>query len=281
MLKPLAAALGGWAPSGQVPDVDPVVLLAAGWREIAGEDIARHSAPARIADETLFVATASSGWSHELSFLSEKILAAVRARFPHTAVRQLRFRVGTLPERPGRPAPAARQRASQEAAPERPPAATLEEALGRFRTGVEARRRANAARGWKECLACGASIAPGEGSLCVACTNARRQRRSGEIARLLFEAPWLGYDGTAALVEGTTRPEYESVRAALLSRWWETLSKAATAKKLSRDGRERSIASSYVLLRTKLAPEEIRPATVRNVLGDEIHDLIYGTETQN
>jgi hypothetical protein len=31
-------------------------------------------------------------------------------------------------------------------------------------------------------------------------------------------------------------------------------------------------------LRSKLPPEDIVPATVRSVLGDELHDLIYGTE---
>ncbi|MGB6966166.1 MAG: hypothetical protein WBD90_17085, partial [Xanthobacteraceae bacterium] len=42
-----------------------------------------------------------------------------------------------------------------------------------------------------------------------------------------------------------------------------------------RDGRERLVASSYVLLRSKIAPEDIMPATVRNVLGDELHELLY------
>ena len=45
---------------------------------------------------------------------------------------------------------------------------------------------------------------------------------------------------------------------------------------VARDGRERLVASSYVLLQSKLAPEAIMPATVRNILGDELHDLLYG-----
>ena len=49
----------------------------------------------------------------------------------------------------------------------------------------------------------------------------------------------------------------------------------ASRRTLSRDGRERLVASSYVLLRSKLPPEEIMPATVRNVLGDELHELLY------
>ena len=70
----------------------------------------------------------------------------------------------------------------------------------------------------------------------------------------------------------------EGIRHRLLVRWWDRLSRARLAGKLSRDGSERLIASSYVLLKSELAPERIGPATVRNVLGDELHELIYGSE---
>ena len=96
--------------------------------------------------------------------------------------------------------------------------------------------------------------------------------------RLMFEAPWLGYAGTAQLIEGLTPADYESIRSRLLSNWWEALARVRASKRLSRDGRERTIASSYVVLKSKLPPEVIDPATVRNVLGDELNDLIYGTE---
>ncbi len=92
----------------------------------------------------------------------------------------------------------------------------------------------------------------------------------------MFEAPWLGYTGTAALVDGLQEGEYERIRSQLLAHWWEMLARARAAKRLSRDGRERSVASSYVLLRSKIPPEEIVPATVRSILGDELHELLYG-----
>ncbi len=52
--------------------------------------------------------------------------------------------------------------------------------------------------------------------------------------------------------------------------------RARAAKRLSRDGRERLVASSYVVLQSKLPPEAIMPATVRSVFGDELHELLYG-----
>ena len=94
-------------------------------------------------------------------------------------------------------------------------------------------------------------------------------------ARLLFEAPWLGYAGTAALVDGLTRARYESVRARLLTRWWETLARAGASKRLSRDGRERLIASSYVLLKSKSPPEAINRRRSATCSATSYATLIY------
>lgn len=289
MLKPLVEALGDWTPREHARwEKDPLVLLAAGWREIVGENVARNTHPTRIADGTLLVTTRSSAWSQQLSFLTERVIAAVRARLPQTTIAQLRFRVGKLPAASSCAATAGSQggsaqaRAAAGAATEtrapQPPAATAAEAMARFRTGVDQRQRAKRTAGWKECGGCGALIAPRGGALCITCANARVERRTAAAARLLFEAPWLGYAGTAELVDGLTRRDYESIRARLLTRWWETLARARASKRLSRDGRERLIASSYVVLKSKLSPEAIEPATMRNLLGDELNELIYGTE---
>ena len=281
MLRPLLEALGDWTPQNQVPPkADPLSLLAAGWREIVGDDVARNTHPARILDDTLWITTRSSAWSQQLSFLSEPILAAVHARLSQTSVTNLRFRVGKLPVRiarrpPVRPAEPMRPSASVAM----PPANDAAEALSRFRDSVEQRRRADRRAGWKECQACGASIVTRD-ALCVTCRNARADRRAAAAARLMFEAPWLGYAGTAELVEGLTPADYDATRNRLLSRWWESLTRARAAKRLSRDGRERAIASSYVILKSKLPPETIDPATLRNVLGDELNDLLFGMEQQ-
>jgi hypothetical protein len=279
MLKPLTQALGAWTPHDNAAwTKDPVMLLAAGWSEIVGDDVARNSHPTRIVDGSLVVTTRSSAWSQQLSFLAERIVTAVRARLPQTSVVRLRFRVGKLPTPSS---PAAPMQVGSAAVPRpapRAPTSSAQEALVRFRGDVDERQRANRAAGWKECGACGALIAPRAGVLCVTCANVQAEQRAATTARLIFEAPWLGYAGTAALVGGLTHREYESLRTRLLTRWWETLARARASKRLSRDGRERLIASSYVLLKSKLPPEAIEPATVRNVLGDELNELIYGTE---
>lgn len=276
MLK-LSSALHGWQPSEHSGAYDPVVLLSAGWGDVVGTDVAANSAPLRIANGTLLVVVPSSAWSHQLSFLAERIVAAVAERLPSAGVERLRFRVGTLPKRGsmGRghdAAPAARTRTPVAAEP----AATAQEALTRFQRSVDRAHRARRADGWRECERCGAL---GESGRCAPCEAAVVEARSLATVRLLFEAPWLGYAGTAQLVDGLCEAEYERIRRQVLRRWWGQLEQARAAGRLSGEGRERLIASSYVLLRSKLPPERIAPATVRSVLGDELHTLLYGDET--
>jgi hypothetical protein len=272
----LSRAVATWTPGAALRPGEPILLLRAGWDEMVGTEVARNSYPARIIGGTLQVITRSSAWSHQLTFLAEHVLKAIAARLPRAGIERLRFRVGALPA-PSKPGTSGRRRpAARQPAP-RPPAASAREAIARFRGEVEGRRRAARAAGWKECARCGALVAPATGGLCVPCESAGLQERTAATARLLFEAPWLGYGGTAALVDGLQEGEYESIRSQLLRRWWEMLAQACAVKRLSRDGRERLIASSYVVLRSKLPPEKIAPATVRTVLGDELHDFLYGT----
>ena len=281
MLKPIGESLGHWSPDqGSRWTSDPLSLLSAAWSEIVGDDVARNTHPARILDGALWVTTRSSAWSQQLTFLADRILEAVRARIPQTPVERLRFRVGKLPVRARiarRQRPASPPSITGEARTAVSPAADAVEALQRFRTSVETLRRAKLQAGWKECTGCGAPVGPAEG-LCGTCRNEASQQREAATARLLFEAPWLSYGAAAELIDGLTPEDYEAIRIRLLSRWWEMLVRARAAKRLSRDGRERTIASSYVVLKSKLSPEAIDPATVRNVLGDELNDLLYGTE---
>jgi Dna[CI] antecedent, DciA len=276
MLK-LAQALGAWSPGEGVGPSDPVVLLGAAWSEIVGDENARNSHPAQLAGDTLMIVTASSVWSAQLSYLAEQIVAALQARVPRAGITKVRFRVGKLPARGGSRSRAARVIENDRVQLSSEPAGDAGEALQRFRATVDSAERAKRARGWKECSGCTALIAPTSGLLCTTCEIAREAERERRISRLLFEAPWLGFAGTAKLIEDLRQDEYESIRRRLLSRWWDRLRRVRLAGTLSRDGAERLIASSYVLLKSELAPERLTPAIVRNVLGDDLHDLLYET----
>lgn len=272
-MKPLARALGAWTPQALHPD-SPVSVLQAEWAHIVGEEVAANTRPAEIVRDALLVVTRSSAWSQQLAFLNERVLAAVQER-TGTSIRVLRFRVGRIREAGAMPRKRRTNRSKREVRAG-DPAPTLEAALERFRADVAASQRAKAAAGWKECLRCGAHTAPGP--FCVPCGNAHAQERDAQVARLLFEAPWLGYAGIAPLVQGLQPHEFEAVRLSLLRRWKDTLERIRRSVRPRVSMRDRSIASSYVLLKSQLEPDKIAPAVVRDLLGDELHDIFYGSE---
>ena len=276
-MKPLRNALQGWEPSASVRE-DPLFLLKAEWTAIVGDEIAANSQPAEIVRDTLVVLTRSSAWSQQLAFLSERILSVVRKRTT-VDVQRLRFRVGRLVDTatPGgrrkRPAKARAARAQTRGATE-----SLEAAFARFREDVVASERAKAAAGWKECSRCGVRILPSSGPFCAPCVNVTVQERDARVARLLFEAPWLGYAGVAPLVGNLSPQDYGAIRLQLLRRWKDVLERVRRTGGAQLTTRDRMIASSYVLLKSELDPERIAPAVVRDLLGDELHDILYGNE---
>lgn len=276
-MKPLGRALKAWQPQALHPD-DPVSVLQTQWAQIVGDDVAANSRPAEIVREALLVVTRSGAWSQQLAFLSERVLRAVHEH-AGISIQSLRFRVGRIREpaaaRTSRGRTGRRKKTEGRALAAAP---TLEAAVERFRADVAAAQRAREAAGWKECVRCGARTHTASGPFCVPCANAHAQERDAQVARLLFEAPWLGYAGIAPLVQGLTPQEYETVRLRLLRRWKDTLERIRRSARPRVTMRDRSIASSYVLLKSQLEPDKIAPAVVRDLLGDELHDIFYGNE---
>ena len=257
--------------------VDPLVMVSAAWPAIVGKQVAEHSRPLEIRRETLIVATRSQAWSHQLSFMTPQVVAAIARDAPQANVKEVRFRVGRIaPDRPAESNGRQTRHAPQPRLVDRPAPHSLSEAISQFHDDVRAARAAQVANGAAFCRRCGTAIVGRNAGCCVPCLQSESEERDRAVARLLFEAPWLGFAGISALVGGLSERDYGLVRLKLLRRWWETLQRAQRARRLSPDGRERLIASSYVILKSGLDPEHIVPAVVRNLLGDELHDLIYG-----
>ena len=241
----------------------------------SGADCRRHAR----------VVTRSSAWSQQLSFFAERIVRGRRA--PGSRARPSSgcgFASDTLPRRTrAGPQRRPRRRSFRAVAPRRRRPQSAAEAIARFRASVDERKRAKRAAGWKECRAAEhrSRLAAKRSASRVRTRAARRLDADGGAAALRSAVARLRRNGGAG--RRAYRRDYESIRGAPATRWWETLARARASKRLSRDGRERWIASSYVLLKSKLPPEAIEPATVRSVLGDELHefDLRNGTADEN
>jgi len=280
MLTKLGDTLGDWAPRSS--GGDPLTAVRAAWTALVGADVARAAQPVAITGETLVVVTASSAWSHQLAFLEPQIVRGIRDVGIAAAVTRLRFRVGTI----RRPAGGrgrdqiARQPASAErkTSPPRSPA----EALARFRAAVERVRAAHADRGGRFCAVCSAPIVAGD--RCTPCADWLLADLRARCQRLLFDAPWLRPEEVLEMLPGLEAAAYDAIRRQLLRSWWDEMSLARKRAMLPRAIapdriRLRKIASSFVLLETKLDPHRLQMDSPirRNALG-ELYDFIRSVE---
>jgi len=279
MLTPLGSALTGWRPS-RGPVDDPLATIRAAWSDIVGEDIARAAQPVALVGSALVVITGSGSWSHQLSFLERAILGSVAA-LGVRGVERLRFRIGTVRPRTTGTVRRVSRLALAPPVPGRP--ASAHEALARLRTVIETRRAAHAAAGGGFCATCGASI-PGGLDRCRPCADVAERDQRERCERILFQAPWLASEEVLDLVPGLTVTAYDRIRRRLLRAWIDELRLARRrheAKAPVDVARIRQLASSYVLLETRIDPNrlELDSPVRQNALGD-LYAFIRTVETE-
>jgi hypothetical protein len=268
VLRPLGSVVSEWAP---VPGrtLDPLVSVLGAWEGIVGRDVAHNARPQQLLSGTLIVTTASSAWSQQLAFLEPQILAALSALPENCRVARLRFRVGRVHQRPPA-ASAARRRAPALPLGRDPDEPRNPDVIERLRARLAGRLQGAT----RTCAACGVTLE--DGDRCAPCAFAERQRRVAAAQRLMYETPWLGFEAIAQQCGGLDERECEEIRRDLLRRWWEVLARAERTGRLRADGFERRIASSYLLLQSGLAPDQVSRAAMRNLLGDRLEALLFG-----
>ena len=277
MLTKLGTAIGGWRPSAGRPG-DPLQTIRAAWADIVGDDVARAAQPVALSGTALVVVTASGAWSHQLSFLEREIVRSVVA-LGVSNVERLRFKVGTIRSARGVAGRRLVRAGSSALAAGKPQ--TAQEAVARFRAVVERRRNAHVAGGGVFCGTCGGAIATG--NRCRPCADDEERAQREQCERILFEAPWLDPESVINAVDGLTAEAYDRIRRRLLRAWVDELRLArkrhAVKAEIDR-ARIRKLASSYVLLETRIDPNrlELDSPVRRNALGD-LYDFIREVET--
>jgi hypothetical protein len=285
VLTKLGTSLAGWRPRGGPPD-DPLATIRAAWADIVGDDVARAAQPVALSGTALVVVTSSSAWSHQLSFLEREIVRSVAA-LGISNLERLRFRVGTIRSARGSGGKRLVRAGASAAAPGKPHDAL--EAVARFRAVVERRRNAHRSAGGAFCTVCGAALALDPATAvgsgwCRPCADAREREQREHCERILFEAPWLDPEDVLGAVPGLTAEGYDRTRRRLLRAWVDELRLArkrhAVKAEIDRS-RVRKLASSYVLLETRIDPNrlELDSPVRRNALGD-LYDFIRSVETE-
>lgn len=82
------------------PDEAALIRAFSWWQKAVPERVVARARPVRLVNGTLFVNTATSAWALELDHLRETLLASVQKHSPFARVRDIRFRVGPLPDLP-------------------------------------------------------------------------------------------------------------------------------------------------------------------------------------
>jgi hypothetical protein len=283
MLTKLGEAVGTWKPHA-TPGGDPLTAIRAAWTSLVGVEVARAAQPVAIQNDALVVLTASGAWSHQLAFLEPEIVRGIVALPEGRGIVRLRFRVGAVRTNVrGVQAPKDRRPRRAPQASANAPATTIAEAIAAFRTTVTRANAAHQAAGGTFCSDCGAALEGG--THCVPCRQTSRSEREERCERLLYEAPWLRPEDVLTAIAGLDAADYDAIRRRLIRSWWDEMAlarkRASLPKPVAPDrARLRKIASSYVLLETKIDPNrlEMDSPVRRNALGD-LFDFIRSVET--
>lgn len=257
------------------------------WREIVGDEIARHARPVRVLrGGLLLLATDSSVWAHHLSMLSHELLHKVNARLPGLSLKSLRFQAGYWPadtnesngagKETAQPVaavpltPEEQQQAIMLAAPADDP--VLRRTVANVIRQYYRWRRQRLKDKWHPCASCQA-LCPPEEKVCTACHREQRQSQDGMLRRLLLDMPWASYQQAAPFVSCSDLV-YKRTKRRLTEELWLRL---ATRRSLSplRD------AAVLTMLKTGLEPRDITPDIMQQTLGYNICKILAGRQRQD
>ena len=97
--RPLQDIVGSVFREHQREEHVTLAVLQKRWADLVGPGLAQRTWPTRLQKGLLWVAAPDSSWAYQLQFLKQELLGGLRAGLPNCPVTELRFKVGTLPEK--------------------------------------------------------------------------------------------------------------------------------------------------------------------------------------
>lgn len=97
-----------------------VTLLRHHWRAILGAEMADRTYPTRLTRNTLWINAVDASWAYQLQFMKGELLQSIQVFTESTAIKDLRFRQGDVPE----PGPDTEQETAEQGKAEPAPEAT-------------------------------------------------------------------------------------------------------------------------------------------------------------
>ncbi len=275
----------GVAPVSQVLEktLDHLGLLKKGkryqvfavWPKVVG-DIARHAKPRRLSGDVLFVATSSSAWSQELSFMRQSILDKLKGALQGDYVREIHFseHLWDPGEDAGGPPPGlpVLAKVEGEAAMDEIPDHRLASSAKRFSSTMARRKLYLLRKGYIRCRRCGCMYPPGKAE-CPFCKVEREWRARRRAIAILEKAPHLSDEEVLYLIGSDDREMVRSVRLELESRCL-TIARnvlSAGAKRSPGDAREiLGVIEKIASLRSGKAVENMTADEIEKAIGKRL-----------
>lgn len=200
------------------------------WRKVVG-DLDRHAKPRYLSGDTLFVATASSAWSQELTFMRQSIIDKLNTVLGGTYVREIRFSENawdpveerTLDGSGMFPAMAAGEGALPLAGISD---SRLKDSARRFSSTMARRRYYLLRKGYVACGTCGC-LYPSKKKECPYCRVKRELLSRERAIAILDKAPYLADEEILALTGASDATFVKRARLEMESRCLNLVRNAA------------------------------------------------------
>ncbi|GAB4339543.1 MAG: hypothetical protein Kow0099_14730 [Candidatus Abyssubacteria bacterium] len=95
-LEPIEKVLENLFQTGKFAKSSQVAQLWGQWKEIVGDDVARHCIPEKIERKKLYIKVDNPVWHQQLDLLKDEIKARIDARFGNINIDKIIFR-STVP----------------------------------------------------------------------------------------------------------------------------------------------------------------------------------------
>ncbi len=186
------------------------------WPKIVGQDIAAHAVPIAVQRDIMVISVDNSVWCHHLSMMKEDVINKVNDFIGEKLIVDIRFKAGYLEK-------------NQNYNQDKENFKTINQKLKLIRLDQEELQEAEALvrnvseaglqqkvlniikkqmaftklkklNSWHKCSGC-ESLCPPELTYCTVCSLEDKEKKMGNIRKLLIEAPWLTYAELSKYIE--------------------------------------------------------------------------------
>ncbi|MFC1516992.1 DUF721 domain-containing protein [Candidatus Margulisiibacteriota bacterium] len=247
------------------------------WGSIVGEDLAQQVQPEKLYKKTLWISTASPAWAQQLHFYQEQIIEKINEHFSRRLVEKIRCVSG------GKRGQVLSEKKATISAPTAAELVATESDLQAVVGDENIKHRL--ALAWSKakqflkvrqlrkqtCQECSKEYVGTNPKLCMKCEEKQRQQKRDEVARLLQEVPWAGFENIKSDLKRVGENTFYEIKSELRKKKHDLLRKEIFSYLEQPAQRKKAallrLILEYVSLRSGLTPDKINDKIIQEILG--------------